>query len=68
MRESMAYGHYRTAAVVATLPEEHPDYWPTLATTYATMVSMPLKHGFAPKRLQKCIDAILEKNTRSTPH
>jgi hypothetical protein len=25
------------------------------------MASMPVKHGFAPKRWQKCIDAILEK-------
>jgi hypothetical protein len=67
MRESTAsapgghYGHYKTAAVVATLPEEHPDYWPILATTYAIMVSMLLKHVFAPKRWHKCIDAILEK-------
>jgi hypothetical protein len=68
MRESTAsapgghYGHYKTAAVVATIPaDEHPDYWSILATTYAIMVSMPLKHGFAPQRWQKCIDAILEK-------
>ena len=67
MRESTAsapgghYGHYKTAAVVATLSEEHADYWPVLAELYATMASMPLKHGFAPKRWQKCIDAILEK-------
>jgi hypothetical protein len=55
MRESTAsapgghYGHYKTAAVVATLPDKHPNYWPILATTYAIMVSMPLKHGFAPQ-------------------
>jgi hypothetical protein len=67
MRESTAsapgghYGHYKTAAVAATLPEDHVDYWPELADIYATMSSMPLKHGFAPKRWQKCIDAILEK-------
>ena len=67
MRESTAsapgghYGHYKTAAVAATLPEDHADYWPVLAELYAIMASMPLKHGFAPKRWQKCIDAILEK-------
>jgi hypothetical protein len=67
MRESTAsapgghYGHYKTAAVVANLPDHHPDYWPALAEIYAIMASMPLKHGFVPTRWQKCIDAILEK-------
>ncbi len=67
MRESTAsapgghYGHYKTAAVVSTLPEDHPDYCPTLAHIYAIMWSLPLKHGFAPTRWRKCIDAILEK-------
>jgi hypothetical protein len=67
MRESTAsapgshYGHYKTAAVVANLPDHHPDYWPALAEIYAIMASMPLKHGFAPTRWQKCIDAIVEK-------
>jgi ribonuclease HI/exonuclease III len=67
MRESTSsapgghYGHYKTAAVAATLPEDHADYWPVLAELYATMASMPLRHGFAPKRWQTCIDAILEK-------
>jgi hypothetical protein len=42
MRESTAsapgghYGHYKTAAVVANLPDHHPDYWPALAEIYAT--------------------------------
>ena len=67
MRESTAsapgghYRHYKTAAVVAKLPKRHTDYWPLLADIYAIMTSMPLKHGFAPTRWQKCIDAILEK-------
>jgi hypothetical protein len=66
MRESTAsapgehYGHYKTAAVTSTLPEDHPDHLPTLARIYAIMTSLPLKHGFAPSRWQKCIDAILE--------
>ena len=67
MRESTAsapgghYGHYKTAAVVAKLDEKHQDYFPELAATYAAMTSLPLKHGFAPKRWCSCIDAILEK-------
>jgi hypothetical protein len=67
MRESTAsapgghYGHYKTAAVASTLPENHPDHLPTLARIYAIMTSLPPKHGFAPSRWQKCIDAILEK-------
>jgi hypothetical protein len=67
MRESTSsapgghYGHYKTAAVAATLPDDHADYWPILAELYASMASMPLRHGFAPKRWQTCIDAILEK-------
>ena len=67
MRESTAsapgghYGHYKTASVVARLPDDHPDHTTVLAELYAMMLSMPLQHGFAPKRWQKCIDAILEK-------
>ena len=33
-------------------------YW---RKCYASMASLPLKHGFAPKRWQSCIDVILEK-------
>jgi hypothetical protein len=67
MRESTAsapgghYGHYKTAAVVAKLPNKHRDYWPVLSEIYAIMATLPLKHGFAPTRWQKCINAILEK-------
>ena len=67
MRESTAsapdshYGHYKTAAVAARLPEDHEDYNATLAHVYAIMCSLPLKHGFAPKRWRHCVDAILEK-------
>ena len=67
MRESTAsapgghYGHYKTAALVATLPEDHADYTLLLSEIYSIMLSLPLKHGFAPSRWQKCIDAILEK-------
>jgi hypothetical protein len=56
MRESTAsapgghYDHYKTAAVIAKLDEKHQDYFPHLAETYAAMTSLPLKHGFAPKR------------------
>jgi hypothetical protein len=55
------YGHYKTAAVIADLPEDHADYFPELAETCAAMMSLPLKHGFAPKRWCTCIDAIIEK-------
>jgi hypothetical protein len=67
MRESTAsapgrhYGHYKTAAVIADLPEDHADYFPELAETYAAMMSLPLKHGFAPKRWCSCIDVIIVK-------
>ena len=67
MRESTAlapgshYGHYKTAAVIAKLPEAHEDYFPELAVAYAAMASLPLKHGFEPKRWSTCIDAVLEK-------
>jgi hypothetical protein len=67
MRESTAsapgshYGHWKTAAVVYRLPEDHVDYFPELSATYAAMMSLPLKHGFAPKRWCSCIDAIIEK-------
>jgi hypothetical protein len=67
MQESMAsapgghYGYYKTAAVVANLPNNHPDYIPVLAEIYAIMAYMPLKHGFAPTRWEKCIDAMLKK-------
>jgi hypothetical protein len=50
------YGHYKTAAVIANLDEKH--YFPDLAETSAVMTSLPLKHGFAPKRWCTCIDAI----------
>jgi hypothetical protein len=55
------YGHYKTAALVATLPEDHADHTKLLAEIYAIMLSLPLRHGFAPSRWQKCINAILEK-------
>ncbi len=64
MRESTAsapgghYGHYKTSAVAARLPEDHEDFTTTLAELYAMMTTMPLKHGFAPRRWQRCIDAI----------
>ena len=67
MRESTAsapgghYGHYKAIAVAATLPQDHKDYWPLLAKLYAIMLSLPLRHGFAPRRWRNCIDAILEK-------
>ena len=67
MRESTAsapgghYGHYKTAAVAATLPDDHPDHTRVLAEVYATMMSLPLAHGFAPERWKFCVDAILEK-------
>ena len=67
MRESTSsapgghYGHYKTAAVAARLPDDHPDHTVVLAEIYAGMATLPLKHGFAPKRWQSCIDAILEK-------
>jgi ribonuclease HI len=67
MRESTAsapgghYGHYKTAAVAAKLPKSHPDHTRVLAEIYATMLSLPLKHGFAPERWKYCVDAILEK-------
>ena len=53
--------HYKTAAVVARLSDDHPDHTVELAEIYAGMASLPLKHGFAPKRWQSCINAILEK-------
>ena len=67
MRESTAsapgghYGHYKTAAVVARLPRDHPEHTRVLAEVYANMLSLPLAHGFAPTRWQYCVDAILEK-------
>ena len=68
MRESTAsapgaghYGHYKTASVAARLPKEHPDHMPTLAQMYAAMCSLPLLHGFSPKRWRTCVDAIIEK-------
>jgi len=67
MRESTAsapgghFGHYKTAAAIARLPPEHDDHFPELAAIYATLVSLPLKHGFAPSEWKTCVDAILEK-------
>ena len=67
MRESTAsapnghFGHYKTAAVAARLPEDHPDHFPELAAIYAKLVSLPLKHGFAPEEWKQCVDAVLEK-------
>ena len=67
MRESTAsapgghYGQYKAAAGAAKLPEDHRDYWPQLSKIYAIMLSLPLRHGFAPSRWRQCIDAILEK-------
>ena len=55
------FGHYKTAAVAASLPKKHPDYLPELADIYSIMHSLPLKHGFSPKRWQHCVDAVLEK-------
>jgi hypothetical protein len=45
------YGHYISAAVAAKLPEDHEGYLPDLAVIY------PLKHGFAPRRRGKYVDA-----------
>jgi hypothetical protein len=46
MRESTAsapgtysHDHYKTAAVIAKLPEDHVDYFPELAETYAALMS-----------------------------
>jgi hypothetical protein len=67
MRESTAlapgghYGHYKTAAVAAKLPDDHPNHTRVLAEMYATMLSLPLAHGFAPARWKYCVDAILKK-------
>ena len=66
MKESTAsgghhFGHYKIAAMVAWLPEDHPDYFPELAAFYTIMPNMPLIHGFAPRCWQHCIDAVLEK-------
>ena len=55
------YGHYKTVSVCARLPEKHPQHSKTLAEIYAAMLSLPLKHGFSPKRWQYCVDAIIEK-------
>jgi hypothetical protein len=69
MRESTVsapgghHGHYKTAATVARLPHDHPQHKRVLAEIYATMLSMPLAHGFAPTRWQYGVDAILEKIT-----
>jgi hypothetical protein len=66
MRESTAsapgshYGHYKTAALAATLPVNHADHTTLIAEIYAIMLLLPLKHGFAPSRWRKCINAILE--------
>ena len=67
MRESTAsapgthYGHYKTVAVAARLPADHPDHTMILAEIYAVMATFPLQHGFAPTHWQHCVDAILEK-------
>ena len=68
MRESTAsapgaghYGHYKSASVAARLPSDHPDHNKDLASIYATMWSLPLRHGFAPRRWRSCVDAIIEK-------
>ena len=55
------YGHYKTASVAARLPEDHPDHTRVLVEIYSKMWTFPLKHGFAPQRWCRCIDAILEK-------
>ena len=55
------YGHYKTASLAARLPVDHEDHTKVLATLYASMWSLPLLHGFSPKRWQSCVDAILEK-------
>ncbi|WP_317203178.1 hypothetical protein [Janthinobacterium sp.] len=67
MRESTSsapgghYGHYKTASVAARLPEDHPAHTTRLADIYGKRWTLPLQHGFAPKRWCQCIDAILEK-------
>ena len=69
MRESTAsapgghYGHYITASVVARLPIDHPDFTTKLADLHSSTWTLPLKHGFAPRRWSSCIDAIFEKIT-----
>ena len=55
------YGHYKTASLAARLPVDHEDHTKVLADLYASMWSLPLLHGFSPKRWQSCVDAILEK-------
>lgn len=55
------FGHYKASADVARLDKEHEDHFPELAQVFATMTSLPLRHGFAPLRWRGCVDAILEK-------
>ena len=55
------YGHYKSVSVSARLPPDHEDHSTVLADIYAQMWSMPLVHGFSPRRWQRCVDAILEK-------
>lgn len=67
MRESTSsapgghYGQYKTVSEIARLPKDHPDHTRVLAELYSKMWTLPLKHGFAPQRWCKCIDAILKK-------
>jgi hypothetical protein len=47
--------------VLARLPEDHQDFSPVVAAFYASIVQLPLQHGFSPKRWRECTDAVLEK-------
>jgi hypothetical protein len=60
------YGHYKTASVLARLLEDHQDFSPVVAAFHASMVQLPLKHGFSLKRWRECTDAVLEENSGST--
>jgi len=55
------YGHYKTASVLARLPEDNAAYSPDIAAFHASMVQLPLKHGLSPCRWRECTDAVLEK-------
>jgi hypothetical protein len=65
------YGHYKAAAISyqasAQLPNgrANPIHLPCLAVYHAMMVSLPTKHGFAPKRWQCSVNAMLLKASKS---
>ena len=47
------YGHYKTASVLARLPEDHQDFSPVVAAFHSSMVQLPLKHGFSPQEMAR---------------